>query len=117
VAPCLQLDDLWILELFHGPTYSLKDIAFQFLGNLFEYFLSSSALDEPTCITILAASAGDCGSAAMNSFRGRQNIQCLILYPNEEAVNIEEEYLTSLQNDNVHCLAVKVRKPWIEPPS
>ena len=69
MAPSVKYSDFWVLELFHGPTFAFKDVALQFLGNLFEYFLLRGKYQ--TEITILGATSGDTGSAAIHGLRGK----------------------------------------------
>jgi len=75
VTPCLKMKDMWMLELFHGPTFAFKDVALQFLGNLFEYFLVRGRIQNR--ITILGATSGDTGSAAIHGLRGKKKCQLL----------------------------------------
>src|SRR5690606_30027559 len=78
VTPLRQLDERqWLLELFHGPTLAFKDIALQLLGGLFEEFLSR----RHECLTIVGATSGDTGSAAIDAGAGRENVQIFMLHP------------------------------------
>ena len=70
VTPTIKKDNYWVLELFHGPTFAFKDVALQFLGNLFEYFLEKGNIQNK--ITILGATSGDTGSAAIHGLRAKQ---------------------------------------------
>ena len=102
---------LHILELFHGPTYAFKDVALQFLGNLFEYFLSrrNARLPpdaEPETITILGATSGDTGSAAIYGLRSKPNITIFILHPRGRVSDIQEAQMTTVLDGNVNNLAV-----------
>lgn len=108
VAPCLRVGDLWILELFHGPTFSFKDIALQFLGNLFEYLLATPRPGDPSFLTVLGATSGDTGSAAIRGLSGKKNINCFILYPSGKISEIQEKQMTTMIEENVFCLSVKV---------
>ena len=77
ITPVQKLKDgRYVLELFHGPTFAFKDVALQFLGNLFEYILSEKNGDEAR-ITILGATSGDTGSSAIHGVRGKSGIECL----------------------------------------
>ncbi|HEX13432.1 MAG TPA: threonine synthase, partial [Desulfurella acetivorans] len=71
VTPIRQFDSLYILELFHGPTYAFKDIALQFLGNLFEYILD----ERNQTLNVLGATSGDTGSAAIYGLKGKKNVK------------------------------------------
>jgi len=77
VAPLQEVDGLYIQELFHGPTLAFKDVALQFLGNLFEYLLQQ----EKRTLNIIGATSGDTGSAAIHGIRGKDNINIFILHP------------------------------------
>ena len=104
ITPLRQLDeDHYLLELFHGPTLAFKDVALQFLGNLFEHFLAESGQR----ITVLGATSGDTGSAAMAALANRSNIECVILYPNEGPSEIQRRQMTCLDAPNVHAVAVR----------
>lgn len=105
VTPSLQFKDFWVLELFHGPTFAFKDVALQFLGNLFEYFLSKKG--SQGCITILGATSGDTGSAAIYGLRGKQNVNCFIMYPRGKVSEIQEKQMTTILDDNVDCISIE----------
>ena len=102
---------LHVLELFHGPTYAFKDVALQFLGNLFELFLSrrNACLPpnaEPETITIVGATSGDTGSAAIYGLRSKPNISIFILHPRGSVSPLQEAQMTTVPDANVHNLAV-----------
>ena len=101
-----KLQEFWILELFHGPTFAFKDVALQFLGNLFEYFLTQGKIQDE--ITILGATSGDTGSAAIHGLRGKKNVNCFILFPNGKVTEIQEKQMTTIPDPNVHCLSIDV---------
>lgn len=96
----------WILELFHGPTFAFKDVALQFLGNLFEYFLSKRKGADAR-LTILGATSGDTGSAAIHGLRGKKNVHVFILYPKGRVSEIQERQMTTVLDKNVHCISVE----------
>ncbi|CAK9435276.1 uncharacterized protein LODBEIA_P57590 [Lodderomyces beijingensis] len=112
VTPLRQLDEnLYLLELFHGPTYAFKDVALQFVGNLFEYFLvrrnSAKAKGEPRdIVTVVGATSGDTGSAAIYGLRGKKDVSVFILYPTGRISPIQEEQMTTVEDSNVHTLSV-----------
>jgi threonine synthase len=106
VSPVKQLGSAWILELFHGPTFAFKDVALQLLGNLFEYFLSKRSGAE-AFLTILGATSGDTGSAAIYGLRGKANVRCFILYPKGRTSAIQERQMTTVPDKNVQCIAVE----------
>ncbi len=103
VAPTVHLGDLHILELWHGPTLSFKDIALQFLGNLFEYILEQRG----GRLNILGATSGDTGSAAIRGVRGRHDINIFIMHPRGRVSPIQERQMTAVLDDNVHNIAVE----------
>ncbi|KAK6457936.1 threonine synthase [Scheffersomyces xylosifermentans] len=113
VTPLKKIDDdLYLLELFHGPTYAFKDVALQFVGNLFEYFLirrnAKKPADEPRdVITVVGATSGDTGSAAIYGLRGKKDVSVFILYPTGRISPIQEEQMTTVEDANVHTLSVK----------
>lgn len=78
ITPIKKVGKEYFLELFHGPTFAFKDVALQFLGNLFDYILQRR---KGSKLTILGATSGDTGSAAIAGLRGKDNIECFILYP------------------------------------
>lgn len=103
---------LYLLELFHGPTYAFKDVALQFVGNLFEYFLTrknagkaEDAADRDT-ITVVGATSGDTGSAAIYGLRNKKDVSVFILYPNGRVSPIQEAQMTSVLDPNVHTISV-----------
>lgn len=113
VTPLKKLDDnLYILELFHGPTYAFKDVALQFVGNLFEYFLTRRNAQKDLTkqprdiITVVGATSGDTGSAAIYGLRGKKDVSVFILYPTGRISPIQEEQMTTVEDENVHTLSV-----------
>ncbi|KAG8856272.1 threonine synthase [Serendipita sp. 411] len=114
VTPLHKLNDkLHVLELFHGPTFAFKDVALQFLGNLFEFFLlrrnaaaEKSGNQEKERLTILGATSGDTGSAAIYGVRNKANISIIILHPYGRVSPIQEAQMTTVTDANVHNLAV-----------
>lgn len=104
-------ENLHVLELFHGPTYAFKDVALQFLGNLFEYFLQKTNKDLPQDqrkkITVVGATSGDTGSAAIYGLRGKKDLSVFILYPTGRISPIQEEQMTTVPDKNVQTLSVK----------
>ncbi|KAI8870439.1 tryptophan synthase beta subunit-like PLP-dependent enzyme [Ramicandelaber brevisporus] len=100
--------DVRVLELFHGPTLAFKDVALQFVGNLFEYLLEKEAREGsvPQKLTVVGATSGDTGSAAIYGLRGKKNIDVYILFPNGRVSPVQEAQMTAVPDHNVHCLAV-----------
>ncbi len=103
VVPLRTLGPVHVLELFHGPTLAFKDIALQFLGNLFEYILQQTG----TSLNILGATSGDTGSAAIYAVRGKANIQIFIMHPHGKVSPIQERQMTTVLADNVHNIAIE----------
>ncbi len=103
VTPLKQLDrGLWLLELFHGPTLAFKDVAMQLLARLYDHAL---ALRRRTA-TILVATSGDTGGAAVEAFRGRKNVQLVVLYPHGRISDVQRRFITTADDDNVRVLAI-----------
>jgi threonine synthase len=104
VAPLNQYDaNLWMLELFHGPTLAFKDVAMQFLGRMFDHVLTKRG----ERITIVGATSGDTGSAAIEACRDREAIEIFILYPNGRVSEVQRRQMTTVASENVHCIAVE----------
>ncbi|WFD31920.1 threonine synthase [Malassezia sp. CBS 17886] len=98
----------WCLELWHGPTFAFKDIALQLLGNLFEYFLTRRNArdgDGAHTLTVLGATSGDTGSAAIAGLRSKANVHIFILHPEGRVSPIQEAQMTTVLDENVHNLA------------
>lgn len=114
VTPVKVLDEskgLYLLELFHGPTYAFKDVALQFVGNLFEFFLKrrNAGIEDPAKrenITVVGATSGDTGSAAIYGLRGKKDVSVFILYPTGRISPIQEQQMTTVEDPNVHTLSV-----------
>lgn len=103
VTPLVQLDHRhWLLELFHGPTLAFKDVALQLLGQLFEKFLSGGDTD----ITIVGATSGDTGSAAIEAVAGREHIQIFMLHPEGRVSDVQRRQMTTVLAPNVHNIAI-----------
>ncbi|MGA7277784.1 MAG: threonine synthase [Desulfocapsaceae bacterium] len=102
VTPHVHLDNLHILELFHGPTLAFKDIALQFLGNLFSYLLAR----DNEYMNILGATSGDTGSAAIYGVKGKERIRIFILHPHKRISEIQEKQMTAVADANVFNIAV-----------
>lgn len=92
-----------VLELFHGPTLAFKDVALQLLGQLFEYILDIRGQH----LNILGATSGDTGSAAIAGVRGLKTVDIFIMYPRGKVSALQELQMTTVLDDNVHCLAVE----------
>ena len=104
VAPLKQLEDnLWLLELFHGPTLAFKDYAMQILGGLFDEALQR----RKKRTTIVGATSGDTGSAAIEACRNREAIDIFILFPKGRVSNIQQRQMTTVDALNVHAIALE----------
>lgn len=97
-----ELDNVAVVELFHGPTLAFKDVALQLLGQLFQYVL---ALRNQR-LNILGATSGDTGSAAIAGVRGQDNVDIFILYPKGRVSPLQELQMTTVPDRNVHCVEV-----------
>jgi len=104
IAPVIPIEkNKYILELFYGPTFAFKDYALQFLGNLFTYALPKASKK----LTVLGATSGDTGSAAIHAFRGKQDINVFILHPHNRVSDVQRRQMTTVQDDNIFNIAIK----------
>ncbi len=92
----------WLMELFHGPTLAFKDVAMQLIGQLFEASLARSGKR----LTIVGATSGDTGSAAIEAFRGREGVDVFILYPDGRVSEVQRRQMTTPAEANVRALAI-----------
>ncbi|KAJ7177943.1 tryptophan synthase beta subunit-like PLP-dependent enzyme [Mycena filopes] len=112
ITPLKKLDDKrYVLELFHGPTFAFKDVALQLLGNLFEFFLlrrnaRKAPGEKQEKLTVVGATSGDTGSAAIYGLRNKANISIFILHPKGRVSPIQEAQMTTVTDSNVHNIAV-----------
>ncbi|WFD41524.1 threonine synthase [Malassezia psittaci] len=111
VTPLKKVSEYeYCLELWHGPTFAFKDVALQLLGNLFEYFLERRNQEDGKKhahhITVVGATSGDTGSAAIAGLRSKENIEIFILHPKGRVSPIQEAQMTTILDKNVHNLAV-----------
>ncbi len=102
-APLKQLSaNHYLLELFHGPTLAFKDFAMQLIGQLFQVALKR----RNESVTIVGATSGDTGSAAIEAFRGLDAVNVFVLYPHGRVSEVQRRQMTTPQDNNVHALAV-----------
>lgn len=103
IVPVKQVGEIFIAELFHGPTLAFKDVALQLLGNLFEYLLAKDGGK----LNIIGATSGDTGSAAIHGVRGKQGIDIFIMFPEGRVSPLQERQMTTLPDANVHPIAIR----------
>ncbi len=104
IVPLVQLDrDLFVQELFHGPTLAFKDMAMQLLGRLFDHVLAR----EDARVTIIGATSGDTGSAAIEACRDRDRLQLVILHPEGRTSEVQRRQMTTVLAPNINNLAVE----------
>lgn len=104
VAPVKKLSEsLYVLELFHGPTFAFKDVALQFMGELYSYVSRKRG----STIHILGATSGDTGAAAIQGVRGKEGIKICILHPHQKVSRVQELQMTTVDDANVLNLSVK----------
>jgi threonine synthase len=103
VTPLVQIDQQhWLLELFHGPTLAFKDVALQLLGLLFEKFLAGTNQH----LTIVGATSGDTGSAAIDAVAGRIGVDIFMLHPKGRVSDVQRRQMTTVLAPNVHNIAI-----------
>ena len=103
-APLRQLgDNDWLLELFHGPTLAFKDFALQLLGRLFDHVPGAHG----DRVTIVGATSGDTGSAAIEGCRGRANLDIFVLHPKGRISEVQRRQMTTVASANVHNIAIE----------
>jgi threonine synthase len=104
VTPLAQIDDnLFVLELFHGPTLAFKDVAMQLLGRLMDRALKAHGKRA----TIVGATSGDTGAAAIEAFRGLDQVDVFILYPHGRVSDVQRRQMTTVAADNIHAIALE----------
>jgi threonine synthase len=104
VTPIVQLDHQhWLLELFHGPTLAFKDVALQLVGLLFETFLAP----RDTHLTVIGATSGDTGSAAIDALAGRDKVDIFMLHPLGRVSDVQRRQMTTVLAPNVHNIAIE----------
>ncbi|MBJ3784888.1 threonine synthase [Devosia sediminis] len=104
VTPLVELEPgHFVLELFHGPTLAFKDVAMQFLSRVMDHILAGRGLRA----TIVGATSGDTGSAAIEAFRGRDTTDIFILHPRGRTSEVQRRQMTTVLDDNVHNIALE----------
>jgi len=103
VAPLVQLGaNNFVLELFHGPTLAFKDVAMQLLARLMDHVLTKRGERS----TIVVATSGDTGGAAVEAFRGRSQVDVVVLFPSGRISDVQRRMITTAPDDNVHAIAI-----------
>lgn len=103
VAPLVQISpNVWVMELFHGPTLAFKDYALQLLGRLFDHILE----ERGERVTIVGATSGDTGSAAIEACKNCKNIDIFILHPEERTSEVQRRQMTTIDAPNVYNIAL-----------
>ncbi|MFP6743857.1 MAG: threonine synthase [Alphaproteobacteria bacterium] len=104
VAPLKPLgDNEWLLELFHGPTLAFKDMALQLVGRLFDHVLGKRG----GRVTIIGATSGDTGSAAIEALRDRNNVEVFMLHPQGRVSEVQRRQMTTVLAENIHNIAIE----------
>ncbi|WP_159730436.1 threonine synthase [Methylosinus sp. Ce-a6] len=104
VAPLTQIaENLFVLELFHGPTLAFKDLAMQLLGRMMDAVLARRDLRA----TIVGATSGDTGAAAIEAFAGLDRVDVFILYPHERVSDVQRRQMTTVEAGNIHTIALR----------
>ena len=102
VVKLSNIGKIKLLELFHGPTLAFKDVAMQFIGNLYEYYLSKN--DKK--INIVVATSGDTGAAAIDAIKGKSNLNIFVLHPNNRISPVQRKLMTTVEEKNVYNIAI-----------
>ena len=103
VAPLVQLgENRWLMELFHGPTLAFKDVAMQVLARLYDHALEKRG----GRLTVVGATSGDTGSAAIEAFRHADRCDIFIMHPHQRTSEVQRRQMTTVDSPNVHNLAI-----------
>ena len=104
ITPIIEIaPSLWVLELFHGPTLSFKDFALQVVSRMFDHVLSEAGEH----ITVIGATSGDTGSAAIEACKNRKNLDLFMLHPIGRVSEVQRKQMTSVRADNIHNIAIE----------
>ena len=103
VVPMVQIGpQTFIAELFHGPSLAFKDVAMQILARLYDHFLGRQGRKQ----TILCATSGDTGGAAVEAFRGAKNVKVVVMFPEGRISEVQRRFMTTAEEGNIACVAV-----------
>jgi len=102
VVKISNLGSLKLLELYHGPTLAFKDIAMQFIGNLYDYYLSKNN----DFLNVVVATSGDTGAAAIDAIKGKNNMNIFVLHPNNKISKVQRKLMTTGNEKNVFNIAI-----------
>jgi threonine synthase len=103
VVEIVKLNELNILELFHGPTLAFKDIAMQVIGNMYEKILKKNKL----LVNIIVATSGDTGAAAISAIKDRANMKIFVLHPKNKISDVQRKFMTTVKSNNVFNIALE----------
>ncbi len=104
VTPLSQIgDNLFLLELFHGPTLAFKDVAMQLLARMMDHALKASGQRA----TVVGATSGDTGAAAIEAFRGLEQVDVFIMYPHQRVSDVQRRQMTCVEGENIHTIALE----------
>ncbi len=104
VTPLAQIgDNLFVLELFHGPTLAFKDVAMQLLARMMDHALK----ERGERATIVGATSGDTGAAAIEAFRGLEQVDVFIMYPHQRVSEVQRRQMTGVEAHNIHTIALE----------
>ena len=102
VVKISNLGSIKLLELYHGPTLAFKDIAMQFIGNLYDYYLSKNN----DFLNVIVATSGDTGAAAIDAIKGKNNMNIFVLHPNNKISKVQRKLMTTGNEKNVFNIAI-----------
>ena len=102
VVKIKKIGNLYLLELFHGPTLAFKDIAMQLIGNMYELILTKNK----SKINIIVATSGDTGAAAIGAIKDKKNMKIFVFYPENKISEIQRKFMTTVKSNNVYNIAL-----------
>lgn len=104
VTPMVQIGpQTFVAELFHGPSLAFKDVAMQILARLYDHLLGQQRRRQ----TILCATSGDTGGAAVEAFRGARNVRVVVMFPEGRISEVQRRFMTTATEDNIACVSVQ----------